>query len=161
MGREVLRTLEVYDPTTDTWQSLPSMPTPRDHLAVAVVNGLLYAIGGRRGAMSRNVAVNEVYDPKANRWITRAPMPTARGGIAAAVVGDRLYVFGGENPDQTFENTEAYDPKTDRWVTLKPMPTARHGLGAVSWEGHIYVIGGGPSPGGSRSNVNEVFIPPQ
>ena len=88
-------------------------------------------------------------------------MPTARSGITAAVVGSRFYVFGGEEPKQTFAHTEAYHPQTDRWVTLNPMPTARHGLGAASWSGRIYVLGGGPEPGGSRSNMNEVFTPPR
>jgi hypothetical protein len=37
------------------------------------------------------------------------------------------------------------------------MPTARHGLVAVSIDDKIYVIGGGPEPGGSGSNLNEIF----
>jgi hypothetical protein len=37
------------------------------------------------------------------------------------------------------------------------MPTARHGLAAVAIDNMIYVIGGGPEPGGSGSNLNEIF----
>jgi hypothetical protein len=38
------------------------------------------------------------------------------------------------------------------------MPTARHGLSAVAAnDGKIYVIGGGREPGGSGSNLNEIF----
>jgi len=40
------------------------------------------------------------------------------------------------------------------------MPTARHGLGSAVVQGRIYVISGGPTPGGSFSDLNEVFIPP-
>jgi hypothetical protein len=39
------------------------------------------------------------------------------------------------------------------------MPTARHGLGAAVVGGRLYVISGGPTPGGSASDVNEIFIP--
>ena len=113
------------------------------------------------GTMSRNVGTNESYDPQRKEWTVRTPMPTARGGIAAAAVGGRIYIFGGEDPERTFADAEAYDPKTDRWVKLKPMPTARHGLGAASFEGRIYVIAGGPEPGAFRSDLNEVFTPPQ
>jgi N-acetylneuraminic acid mutarotase len=37
---------QVYDPETDTWTNATSMPTPRQSLGVAVVNDILYTIGG-------------------------------------------------------------------------------------------------------------------
>jgi hypothetical protein len=43
---------------------------------------------------------------------------------------------------------------------MAPMPTARHGLGSAAVDGRLYVISGGPKPGGSYSNVNEMFVPP-
>lgn len=42
---------------------------------------------------------------------------------------------------------------------MAPMPTARHGLGLTVVQGRIYVISGGPTPGGSFSDLNEVFSP--
>jgi hypothetical protein len=36
------------------------MPTGREHLTSAVVNGKLYAVGGRTAGMAANVNVNEV-----------------------------------------------------------------------------------------------------
>jgi hypothetical protein len=74
--------------------------------------------------------------------------------------GGRLYVFGGEGADGTFPLNESYDPTQDAWKSMAPMPTARHGLGSAVVDGHIHVISGGPTPGGSFSNVNEVFSPP-
>jgi Kelch motif len=66
-------------------------------LAAAVIDGRLYAIGGRiDGNYSRNLSTNESYDPATDRWEQRAPMPTARSGIAAAVLHGRIFVFGGE-----------------------------------------------------------------
>ena len=38
------------------------------------------------------------------------------------------------------------------------MPTARHGLAAVALGSRIYLLAGGPTPGGSASALNEVFI---
>ncbi|MCH7570485.1 MAG: galactose oxidase [Deltaproteobacteria bacterium] len=151
---------EVYDPLKDRWTKRASMPTPRDHLAVGVVGGKLYVIGGRiDGSYRKNLAVTEEYDPASNRWRSRASMPTARSGIAAAALGGRIFVFGGESVSGTFNQTESYDPATGRWETLTPMPTPRHGLGAAVLGGNIYVISGGPRPGGSFSSLNEVFTP--
>jgi N-acetylneuraminic acid mutarotase len=84
-------------------------------------------------------------------------MPSKRGGLTSAAVNGTIYVFGGEEPGGTFNNNEKYDPKTNTWTSDIPMPTARHGLAAVAVDDKIYVIGGGPEPGGSQTNLNEIF----
>ena len=95
-GTLLLDTLEVYDPTTNTWETLAPMPTGRSGIAGAVVNGCLYVFGGegaRRPGGTFNE--NEVYDPRTNSWESAPPMPTARHGIGAAVVGTEMYIPGG------------------------------------------------------------------
>ncbi len=151
---------EVYDPANDSWTARAPMPTARDHHAAAALNGRLFAIGGRLNRQySQNLGVAEEYDPVTDRWARKADLPTPRSGITAAVVKERIYVFGGEAPSGTFRENEAYHPASNSWEALAPMPTARHGLGSVAVDGRIYVISGGPTPGGSFSNVNEVFTP--
>ena len=136
------------------------VPTPRDHLAVAAIDGRIYAIGGRvDGSYSRNLSANEAYDPATNHWERRAPLPTARSGIAAAILDGRILIVGGEEPSGTHNEVEAYDPKSNDWQALQRMPTARHGLGAATVDGKMYVIAGGPTPGDSASPVNEIFVP--
>ncbi|TKS59193.1 MAG: galactose oxidase [Nitrospira sp.] len=153
--------VEVYDPATDSWTAKASLPTPRDHLAAAAVGMRIYAIGGRLNRdYGRNLSIVEAYDPVADRWSQVANLPTARSGITAAVVQETIYVFGGEAPEGTFRTTEAYSLGIDRWQTMAPMPTGRHGLASATVNGHVYVLSGGPRPGGSFSNVNEMFVPP-
>ncbi len=150
--------VEVYDPAQDLWSTRAPLPTPRDHLAAATLGGLVYAIGGRfDGDYNRNVSIVEVYDPATNQWRLAAPLPTARSGISAAVLNGQIIVVGGESGAGTFRTTEAFDPADGRWQTMAPMPTGRHGLGAATVEARLYVIAGGPAPGGSFSNLNEVF----
>ncbi len=157
-GRRSLAVVEVYDPVTDTWQSVASLSTPRDHLAAVAVDGRVYAIGGRVDLDYRhNLAVVEAYDPASGRWHEVAPLPTPRSGIAAAVLNGMVLVVGGESDKGTYEENEAYWPKTDTWVTLPPLPTPRHGLAAAVVEGRLYALCGGTRPGGSYSQVNEVF----
>ncbi|NJN70951.1 MAG: galactose oxidase [Nitrospira sp.] len=154
--------VEVYDPLHNVWTTAAPMPTPRDHLAAATIAGKIYAIGGRiDGDYSRNLAVTERYDPAIDRWTRVVDLPTARSGITAAVVAGKIFVFGGEGAAGTFNENEAYDPVRDVWQRMAPMPTARHGLGSAVVQGRIYVISGGPTPGGSFSDLNEVFIPPR
>ena len=153
--------VEVYDPLRNVWTTGASLPTPRDHLAVATVAGKIYAIGGRiDGDYSRNLAITERYDPSTDRWTRVSDLPTARSGMTATVVEGRIYVVGGEGAAGTFNDNEAYDPASDLWRAMTPMPTARHGLGSAVIQGRIYVVSGGPTPGGSFSDVNEVFTTP-
>jgi N-acetylneuraminic acid mutarotase len=152
--------VEVYDPVRNLWASRAPLPTPRDHLATATVSGKMYAIGGRlNGDYRHNLSVTEVYDPVTDRWGRVADLPTARSGITASEVGGRVYVFGGEGGEGTFRENEAYDPARDAWQAMAPMPTGRHGLGSAVVLGRIHVISGGPTPGGSFSDLNEVFTP--
>ena len=51
----------VYNPETDTWTTCTPMPTLRYHVAVAVVEDRLYAIGGNNG--HNYITVNEMYTP--------------------------------------------------------------------------------------------------
>lgn len=154
--------VEAYDPERDAWTVRAQLPTPRDHLAAATMSGNIYAIGGRlNGDYRRNLAVMEVYDPVTDRWSRAADLPTARSGITASGVGNRIYVFGGEQEAGTFRENEAYDPARDAWHPMAPMPTGRHGLGSAVVNDRIYVISGGPTPGGSFSDRNEVFTPPE
>ena len=153
--------VEVYDPARNVWTTGASLPTPRDHLATATVAGKVYAIGGRaNGDYFQNLAVVERYDPATDRWTRVSDLPTARSGITATAVESKIYVLGGEGAVGTFSQNEAYDPARDTWQTMASMPTARHGLGSAVIQGRIYVISGGPTPGGSFSDLNEVFTPP-
>ncbi|MFX0093730.1 MAG: Kelch repeat-containing protein [Candidatus Hodarchaeota archaeon] len=55
--------VRVYDPEADVWTTGASMPTPRYYLGVAVVNDLIYAIGGVLSYPAYITAVNERYTP--------------------------------------------------------------------------------------------------
>lgn len=45
-----VRTVDCYDPTADRWTSVSSMQDRRSTLGAAVLNGLLYAVGGFDGS---------------------------------------------------------------------------------------------------------------
>ncbi len=123
-----------------------SMPTPRCHLSVVALNGLIYAIGGTNTSGSIKYTLVEVYNPTTDTWTTAASMPTGRQDIGAAVLNGHLYAVGGWNPALTASGelavVEVYDPGTNTWTTKAPMPTARSLFGAAVNGGLFYAIGG-------------------
>jgi N-acetylneuraminic acid mutarotase len=154
-------TTMVYDPATDRWTAGPSLPAPREHLAVIGDAGRVYVIGGRWQNDLKDT--NEVLESLDGNWRRLAPLPTARGGTAGGAAGGSIFVAGGEafDPTRTFPQVEVYDPARDAWTAAQPLPTPRHGL-AVQCIGNIlYVIGGGPTAGLSVSPSNEALtLPP-
>ena len=153
---------DIYDAAFDSWVEVWPMPTPRDHLAAEVVNGLVYVIGGRQMSPARNSDVVEVYDPMkylGGRWERKSPMPTARGALGSAVVDGKIHVLGGETATSVFGTHEVYDPANDAWTEAPPLPTPRHGVAVATLDGKIYVIGGGAQPGVSQTDVVEVYTP--
>jgi N-acetylneuraminic acid mutarotase len=134
------------------------MPTAREHLSSATVNGKLYVIGGRVLSLTRNLSVVEEYDPSTDSWITKSLMPTPRGGLAAATIGTDIYVFGGETPDIAFTTNEIYSVTSNTWRKGLDMPFPRHGLGAVAIKNQIFILGGGTTPGLSYTNFNQVLV---
>jgi hypothetical protein len=56
--------IQIFDPKTETWSTGAAMPTPRQFFSVAVVDDLLYAIGGENlSGMVIHYDVNERYTP--------------------------------------------------------------------------------------------------
>ena len=66
------------------------MSTRRLGVAVAVLDGSLYAIGGSDGTSPLNTV--EKYDPKNNQWVPVRPMGTKRKHLGAAVYQGCIYV---------------------------------------------------------------------
>jgi Kelch motif/Galactose oxidase, central domain len=159
------RVHEAYDAAQDAWETLPDMPSGREHLASVVIGTTLYAIGGRHTGdprdferTTRNFGALEAYDTLTRAWTQLPRMEPARGGLAAAGLGGKLYAFGGEFPG-VYPDVDEFDPAAGAWQGMRQMPTPRHGVAAVSIGGAIYVLGGGTSFGFSSSPANEVFTP--
>jgi N-acetylneuraminic acid mutarotase len=138
-----LNYLQAYDPATDSWTMKAPMPTARRALAVAVANGVLYAIGGQPDVMgSPMLATVEAYDPATDSWSIKAPMPTARDGLAAGTVNGIIYAAGGFDGTSLLSVVEAYDPAADQWVTRAPLPGPNAIPAAGEIAGGLYVVGG-------------------
>jgi hypothetical protein len=154
----------------DTWITKASMSQARFGLGVGVVDGKIYAIGGRVGLNADPLGVNEEYDPANDTWTTKTAMPTPRADFGAAVYNNKIYCIGGqlkvESVSEIIGNKsvitssnwiysgacEAYDPATDTWERLTDMPSQREGVLAAVVGDNIYLVDGG-------SGVTEVYDP--
>jgi N-acetylneuraminic acid mutarotase len=129
---------------TNVWATKAAMPTPRANFAAAVVNGLLYTVGGS-DAGGTNRSTVEAYSPGSNSWTSKAPLPSARGfPSGAGTINGVLYVAGGKNLDGAPTDTLfAYAPSTNTWSTKARMLLPGSGGAGGVIGGKLYVYSGG------------------
>ncbi|MFC2085245.1 kelch repeat-containing protein [Bacteroidota bacterium] len=143
---------EVYDLSTNTWETKTPLPVARGYLSCAVVNGIIYAIGGGYPTARKRV---DAYDPVTDTWTQKQDMINARRSAQAAVVDGIIYNIGGNiGNNQPSPNCEAYDPGTDTWTSKTSMPSGGGNLAVTGYDGMIYTFGGSTySPWSGFSNV--------
>src|SRR2546425_4912911 len=124
--------LDILSP--GTWTPLAPMPTARQEVAAAALEGRIFVIGGF-GANAEAVATVEVYDPVTDRWEVRMPLPAPTHHLAAAVTGGRLFVAGGDSgrvrwtpPATVYE----YDAARDSRAMRAPLTTPRGALAPLA-----------------------------
>ncbi|XP_071649281.1 kelch-like protein 5 [Temnothorax longispinosus] len=133
--------LECFDFSTLTWSTLPPLNVPREDLGVAVLGGLLYAVGGRQSNSYLNAV--ERWDPGTGRWSLICPMSAQRSGVGVAVLNDKLYAVGGRgNISSCLDTVECYDPHTNKWTPCAPMSKRRGSVGLGVVNGCLYALGG-------------------
>jgi hypothetical protein len=88
-----------YNPATNRWRWLPSMPYPRDGFAAVWAGHQLLVWGGLTAA---NIPPphGEAFNPATNRWTALPPAPLrSRAGPTAVWTGRHFIVWGGDFTD--------------------------------------------------------------
>ncbi|XP_023601243.1 kelch-like protein 18 isoform X8 [Myotis lucifugus] len=135
-----LNVVEVFDPLANRWEKCHPMTTARSRVGVAVVNGLLYAIGGYDGQL--RLSTVEVYNPETDTWARAGSMNSKRSAMGTVVLDGQIYVCGGYDGNSSLNSVETYSPETDKWTVVTPMSSSRSAAGVTVFEGRIYVSGG-------------------
>lgn len=169
---------EVYTPSTDSWNDIPALSSPRaGATAVTDAQGRIYVLGGyddrtRPPGPDSAVATVERYDPASGAWTRLSPMAHPRVRCVAAFGADgRLYAFGGGLGDPYMgcaldvATVEVYNPETDTWRKEHPLKTTRaNGVALARPDGSFLLVGGGTdakSPGivNEHNTPAEVWAP--
>jgi N-acetylneuraminic acid mutarotase len=154
--------LDSFDLKTGEWTRLPDAPHARDHFQAAIVDGKIYAAGGRRThAEAKNifnltVPEVDVYDIASGKWSTLAdPIPTPRAGTPTLVRDGRVIVIGGESGvgKGIHGEVEALVAATGKWETLPPMGEPRHSGGADFIGSDLYYVAGNAGRGGGNEKT--------
>lgn len=128
-----------------TWHTASSAPFARAEGTRAVVNNLMYVVGGFTSASTLAVTNQlDVFDPAANTWTRLADMPVPETHGAAAVYGTDIWVGGFFKNDGVSASSliYKYDTVHNTWTQEPSLPAGR-GAAGMAILGHMLHVWGG------------------
>lgn len=152
----VLDVVQEYTPSSNSWTTKAPIPAAAYRSGAAVLNGLIYVVGG-----DGNSVKVRVFDPGSNSWSLRNDLPFSVQGHAGVVNGI-LYFAGFAVTPVLRSVLLRYDAAADSWTEDEPIPTLRYDPGVATTGGSLYVISGDPFGrlgDYAASGVVEVFTP--
>ncbi|MBI1747667.1 MAG: hypothetical protein HYR55_13935 [Acidobacteria bacterium] len=133
----------LYNPTTMTWSTTSSTPSPVGGPAVLLQNGTVLVTGGQ---------LTPIYSPLTDSWTPKGVFD--RGDHTATLLQDgRVLVTGGRIATQVVSSTRLFDLTTNAWTDGPDMnsPRALH-TATLLLDGTVLVTGG-------YTNSAEIFDP--
>lgn len=140
--------VESYDPATNSWSSVSSLPELRNHFTTghAVYAGEIWVCGGKPdGARSEGSTRVDVYNVAADSWRRGPDLPEDHWAGPAVVVGDSLHVVsGGINNRESADHHFVLDLRDEDagWTRAADVPEARVHVAGVPYDGKLWLIGG-------------------
>jgi hypothetical protein len=151
--------VEAYNPVSNTWRFVTTIPYSMSRYAVAVRDGMFYLFGGvdPSSYLARSNII--AFDAVHNQWITSGlgtlPKPLGSGfGSAVPVLDGKAYLVGGfttisgawqatsTSDVRTTADVLAYDFTNRTFATVSPLPQPSEMHVSLAVNGSIYVVGG-------------------
>ena len=137
-----------YNSTTKRWSKLPMCP--HRNSCLAVIRGLLTAIGGENASMPGGSDAEKrlisIVNDKNKKWVEYFyPMRTKRYFATAVTTKQHLIVAGGQSGELScnYLNTvEVMDIQTLLWSTAASLPHPYISASATICRDHLYILGG-------------------
>lgn len=126
------------------WNVVSAMATHRHGLGVAVLEGVVYAVGGHDGWSYLNTV--ERWNGKAKSWSSVTPMAVQRSTVGVTALDGLLYAVGGRDGSACLRTVERFNPHTQHWCFIAPMLHRRGGVGVGAVGGRLYAVGGHNAP---------------
>jgi hypothetical protein len=88
--------VHAYDPQTDTWNAVASMPKPLGHITSSIIvrNGHIIVAGGVTQGTTKVADVID-YNPISDTWVSLQALPSRRQSPVVGLIGNQIIVSGG------------------------------------------------------------------
>lgn len=112
-------TAVMYDPKTDTYQSLRNMPKDTSVEYHGLIDQRIYIISKYSSASKNHCCV---YTPATDSYSIISDLPEPRRDGSAAAYGNEIFIFGGLNGNTDLRTAIAYNSITSTYRNLQNVP---------------------------------------
>jgi N-acetylneuraminic acid mutarotase len=135
-------TVEVYDPDTDSWSTMPDMSSAREGLLSAkLADGRVLLMGGEAAS---HLSSTDFFDPSTNTLSAGPAMSSDHTEGSATLLNDgRVLVVGGLTDLGESSVAEIYDPLGNNWTLAgtRSVSSVHHVATKLS-DGRVLITGG-------------------
>ncbi|XP_016385553.1 kelch-like protein 34 [Sinocyclocheilus rhinocerous] len=132
-----------YDPRFEQWEEMEPLLQKRAQFACCVVEGVIFAIGGRGQKGEPALSSVEMYNMSEGCWRSAVSLPYSVHGHACANIGTGIYISGGihvNSPESSKEVLFLNAFEGDAWQRRSNMSIARFGHQMATVRGRIYTF---------------------
>ncbi len=139
-----------YSSQMDNWTNLPDCPNTSSTLAL--VNGLLTAVGGSKSGTPTNALVSLTGTESERKWSEHfPPMPTKRSCPAVVCSGRSLVAAGGKGEMRLLSTVEVMGTDVLQWFTASGLPHLFFNASVTVIGDNLYLLGGLDEYGRTKS----------
>ncbi|MET4638416.1 kelch repeat-containing protein [Mycetocola sp. 2940] len=124
-----------FDPATNGWTKMASLPKARSHIVSVVRDGQILVLGGTNPGNTASSDVT-VYAPDSNTWSKLLSLPGGRKTPVAGLVNGVVYLTGGSLATSTYAGRFAA-----RWEAGPAMPVALGEVAGGRIGSTVYLVG--------------------
>src|SRR5690606_2959422 len=119
------KTVEVYDPNTNSWTIVADMPIGLDHIssAVTVIGNRIIVVGGESSHSSRSKRVL-AYSPASNTWEDLTELPVTKSAGIAIFHNGNIFYSGGNFSKSTYKGNPEIQQSQQITVNISPIADA-------------------------------------
>jgi N-acetylneuraminic acid mutarotase len=161
IGGRGVKSVDEYDPKTNSWKSLIDTPLEISHFQSVSYNNEIYVLGAFTGGYPHETPIPNIYifNPIQNEWRKGAEIPEGRrrGAAGVFVLNNKIYVVAGEQDghwDGHVAWFDEYDPATGKWKILTDAPRPRDHVQAAVLDNKLYVAAGRLSTARTNNVLN-------
>lgn len=132
-----------YDPRFEQWEEMEPLLQKRAQFACCVMEGVIFAIGGRGQKGEPALSSVERYNMSEGCWRSGVSLPFSVHGHACATIGTGLYISGGihiNNAESSKEVLFFNAIEGDAWQRRCNMSIARFGHQMATVKGRMYTF---------------------
>jgi len=126
------------------WIKCADMLAGRRYHCAAVVDTMLYVLGGWKGSSNTTLSSVEGYNTLTNKWSTAGHLVHGVWAAACVTYKNSIYVFGGlDKDDKIVSHVQIYNPAQESCTLVdQSMPSAYSHMRTVLWETSVILLGG-------------------